>query len=236
MTLTLAQARTLVETTLGGSPESATVSMIINAAGNALYSMHEWEWLLRPTADLGTTADQAYIDLPSDFGRLEAVLASSRLEVTSIVQPREMISWRRGDHYTPRGYVIAISTANSSGSLQKRLELYPTPSQTDADALQIAYYAAWPAIDDATNGSTVLPIEPSCELIFLDVLSAVAKGIEEDDNGYASQRITAIKNTDAFRDAVAHDVNVNPIVGHVPNGGRPYHGTSHITLLDPTDP
>lgn len=233
MTLTLAQARSLIEATLGGAPETAGVSAIINAAGNAFYAMHEWEWLLRPTADLGTTQDQAYIDLPSDFGRLEAVLSSSRLEITELVTPRELIRWRRGDHYEPRGYVAAIETYNNAGALQKRLGLYPTPSATDADALQIAYYAGWTAIADATNGSTVLPIDPSCEGLFLDVLAAFAKGIEEDDIASISERITMIKRSDLFADAVATDVNTNPVVGRVPRGGRPYHGTSHITLLDP---
>lgn len=236
MTLTLAQARTLVEATLGGAPETAGVSAIINATGNALYAMHEWEWLLRPTADLGTVADQAYINLPADFGRLEAVLSTSRLEVSTQVTPRELIAWRRGDYYTPVGYVMAISTFNNAGALQKRLELYPTPSTTDADALQIAYYAAWTAITDATSGTTVLPIDPSCELLFLDILAAVAKGIEEDDMASASVRISSIKNTTVFADAVAHDVNTNPIVGPVPMHGPRHHGTSHITLLDPTDP
>lgn len=233
MTITLLQARTLVEATLGGAPETAGVSAIINAAGNALYAMHEWDWLLRPTVDLGTIADQSYINLPSDFGRLEDVLASSRLEITTLISPSEMIRWRRGDYYTPRGYVATISTVNTAGALTKRLELYPTPSATDADALQLAYRACWVDVEDGTAGATKLPIDRACDLLFLDVLAAVAKGIEEDDNASASLRIHALKQTDAFRDAVAHDVNTNAICTPVPNGGRTYHGTSHITLSDP---
>lgn len=233
MSLTLAQARTLIEATLGGAPETAGVSAIINAAGNALYAMHGWDWLLRPSTSLDTVSGQDYISLPSDFGTLEAVHTSSRLEIAELVSPSELIKWRRGDYYTPRGYVMAIETANSSGTLIKRLGVFPTPSATESGVLKLAYRAAWVPIADATNGNTVLPIDPACELIFLDVLAAVAKGIEEDDNASASLRIHAIKQTEAFRDAVARDVNTNPILGTVPNGGYPHYGTSHITLLDP---
>jgi hypothetical protein len=134
-----------------GNPDAADLSItpgtIVNDALEHVATMHEWNWLSHGQKTLDVTADQPYVALPEDFGTLlgiehtegwarQLIPTTWQEMLTLRHQPIQSWSW---------SYWYVINTgqvqagAEEQGLIAPRLELYPTPADTQADALTIVY-------------------------------------------------------------------------------------------------
>jgi len=131
----------------GSSTGELDVNLVINDALEHIAAMHEWNWLSTGQNTLDIVADQAFVILPADFGTLNAIEHDEGFT-------REMIptSWsnllrlRQGSiQEWSRSYWYVVQTGNvESGSEEKGLdlptiELYPTPAESQDDAIKIVY-------------------------------------------------------------------------------------------------
>lgn len=236
MSITVLQAKTIISEALGGDAEVMSSIEIINAAGETLVNMYEWNWLNRTSISLDTVEDQSYIDLPSAFASLDGVFSSQYSQAVELVRPADMHLWRRGDYGSPRGYVAAVNTfQEADNSLTNRLELYPTPSSAEVGAFTMAYRATWNEVASDAGDAVILTVGNHCQALFKTILIATAKGYEEEDNAGLEARIESIARSHLFINAVGKDAGQQLIVGRIPgtHSARRY-GTSHITLADPT--
>lgn len=231
MSITKTQAESFVTENLGGDPESLTVAQIINTAGVSMVNMRAWKYLQETEVDLDLTADQAYVNLPANLISINSIVSATRGEFISWVSRSQMLGYRKGDMGSPVGYAVSFVAAAVSGVPQHRLDLYPTPSETVADAITVSYKAGWTAID-ALGDSSPIPIPQFLEPLFLEVLLAVAKGFEKNDMGNLSPRIHEVRAGTVFADAVRTDAALQPILSSIPMTGTRLHAAP-ITLADP---
>jgi len=132
-----------------GNPDSAdldiTVENIVNDALEHIAAMHEWNWLSVGQTELGVTADQNYVTLPADFGTMVAIEHNQGWASHFTPVSWAELLWLRQHPITEwtGGYFYTINTGNSatpaSGLDAPTLELFPTPSATDAQAVQLVY-------------------------------------------------------------------------------------------------
>ena len=134
-----------------GNPAEAsldiTAGTIVNDALEHLAAMHEWPWLSTGQTFLSVTADQAYVELPADFGTLIAIehdiAWANRMEPTTwqrMLELRTVVqqSWSSG-----YWYVIQLGNVEQgqedAGLSLPTLELYPTPATSTANAIRLVY-------------------------------------------------------------------------------------------------
>lgn len=146
-----------------GNPESSEldidVDQIINDALEQLVAMHEWRWLTVGQATLDITADQDYVELPSDFGTLKWIEHDEGFTRVMIPVPwRELIRLRQDSvqNYS-RSFWYTINTGNvelgdeDAGLSLSTIELYPTPASDALDGLNIVYNRNIRRLKDATD-------------------------------------------------------------------------------------
>lgn len=135
-----------------GNPDSTELDItpedIVNDALEHLAAMHTWRWLQTSTVSLSIVAGQEYVELPADFGMLIAIEYKSSWVNDFIEAPiARILNWRNASASTTDvggGYYYAISTGVVKGTPAEgldapRLELYPTPADNDADAIQLIH-------------------------------------------------------------------------------------------------
>jgi len=132
-----------------GNPAEANLDVapgdIVNDAVEHIAAMHEWQFCTTGQIELGVVADQRYINLPADFGTMVAVEHNQGWASHFTPVTWEVLLWMRQHPITEwtGGYFYVINTGNSSlassGLDNPTMELFPTPSVTDPDAVQLVY-------------------------------------------------------------------------------------------------
>lgn len=203
---------------LDGDP-SVSVLTLVNRAGTYLADMHTWSWLVRPAAKLNLTAGSEYINLPDDFGRIygqpkpTTVASVVSLELVSM---EEYLRYRQdymdgGPHYM----ATVVYAAGIDSRFGPKLQIWPEPLTTTRDAFRMAYLARWV---DITTDTEVIPIPAWLEMLYLEVLFAVAQSYEEHDQASLSMRLSELHMSPEFDTAKRRDGGVQPFIGRVRGG------------------
>lgn len=218
MALTITEATTIVQRSLGDDPDVLSIVQVINTAGTLLAGMRKWKWLQRTSYSLGVTASQAYINLPSDLKSIQSIVSQENWESARWVNAAQLERWRRGDMgVPPNGYVMLLAggVAGDNTAIH-RLEIYPTPSADASDVFSMSYTAGWSPITSGTAASTNLTLPTYLEPLFYELLTAVAKSFDEEDSAGLTARINMIKSGAVYMQAVEHDGSTQPIISGIP--------------------
>lgn len=205
MVLTVLSVSRYVQRRLDGEPSLPVVGLC-NYAGRSLVQMHEWNWLVRPPVALRLRAGVDYCYPPDDFGReitpqnapspgWRLFKMVSQRELAAI---RESISLPAGPY---RYYAAPVYEKDDAVGLKLRLELHPVPTESSSD-VNLWYRAKWQTL---TDDDQVIPIPESMELLFIEIVCAIAQGVDEHDGGSVTMRLSELAVSPLFRDAVAED-------------------------------
>lgn len=220
MTLTNKQLKGYVQLAVGGDPSTTPsitaderVAQIINHAGEHLYT-RAWRFRERTAKDLGTTASQSYITLPSDVGEIITVEpVNSWSNSLSFVDPAtfERVS---NEGVSPElSYLVTLVYKDNNPTL----DIYPTPAATDADAFQIRYRARWVELTDETvDLTTVIGVATYVEALLVEYVRAIAEGGED---GTTQQRLMAVDGGIMLDRALRKDGTLQPDYGSLPSSG-----------------
>lgn len=136
---------------------------LVNEAGQYLCAMHDWGWLERPAASLDFVANQTYVSLPSDFGKLVKAVMLNNLSAIVYETSLTHIERLRGSTYVdPFVYYVAIAYPAQSGATtlvpNPRLEIWPTPGTSETGAMSAVYLAGWTVLS-AMNHVAAIPLD-----------------------------------------------------------------------------
>ena len=172
-----------------------------------------------PTNIAGTIHCPA-IALPSDFRELIAInTTSGLLKGVELTSYQDLLS-RRATNFTAVGWhYAAINHAmpNTGGDPVPRMEIWPVPATNDSNSLTMFYRAGWTALDAAAS-VTKLRMPTYCDALFLEVLTAFARGYEEEDAGSISARLVEVVSGPLMAAAVDRDASIQPDYGPVLHG------------------
>lgn len=207
---------------IGGRLDSRiNVTDIVNEAGERLVNMHPWSWLVRDPANLSLTISQNYVTLPADFRGIKSIWTTSSINDIVHLTTIDEIIRRRGSSLsvTNQDYWVApawpTQTATTSEPTSPRLELWPTPAATSADAWAVSYYAGW--IQLAASTVNVPNIPSWMGHMLVQFVRAVAEGYAD---GNVEGRCDAIVNSRSSHAAMARDGEVVQNMGPISGGFR----------------
>lgn len=134
-----------------GNPAEAGLDIspatVVNDALEHIAALHHWRWLQTGHVKLSITANQDYVELPADFGSLSAIKHSSGF--TRVMIPTSwdhILELRQSDvRDWDRSYWYVINLGNvelgqeDAGLTLPTLNLYPTPSTNEPDAIAMVY-------------------------------------------------------------------------------------------------
>lgn len=218
MTLTLASLKTHAKHALGGASADdmdLDLTDIVNDAGKTLYNCHNWNWKHRPPLVVGTVASQTYVELPPDFGQaISMEVTGTVLGTVHWTTIRQILAYRAKSVGTHSSHWVAIAhpskMAPNVAPPGPRLEIWPTPSADDDDALTLTYLADWVDLVDETDTAAVpVWLYPMLKLFVRET----AKGWEEDIDSVITQRWDAILSSRAWDRALARDGGEQPDFG-----------------------
>lgn len=180
MARTLADYLDIAEHAAGGQVDaSIDLTQIVNDAGRYLVQMHDWAFLERPQALLDTVADQAYLDLPSDFDRLIAVGNTVNNDQYAVkLLPADQFERARTSEVTDQLDIFLslewpTQAATTSNSPVPRLAIYPVPATSTSDRYWLNYRAGWTAL--SANASVANIPEP-IEHLLIQLIRAMVRG------------------------------------------------------------
>jgi hypothetical protein len=164
----------------GSVPSTLDQDEIVNAAGRLFFSLHPWNFRYRPPVDLDLTEDQAYIELPFDFGEIVAYQTDNNYGLT-LTTAQELANHRTASVTVAQNYYwgTIVHPAQESRDVPPpppRLEIWPEPSSTNEDAVQLWYRAAWGELystDDVAN------VPRYAHLALIQTVRGVAAGMTE---------------------------------------------------------
>lgn len=190
------------------------------------------------STDIGGTlnANRAVI-LPSDFGwglkSLVAANSSVTLNTFEWSSMEKLAELRSGFPLTPIGLYHgalwqAHNISTAGGAPAWRLELWPYPTEADPDLFLVSYRVKWsrPSVDAGT-----LPIPEILEPLFIQILRAVTRGYEEEEEATVEDRIDRLKGSSLFMDTVNADGLMQPTMGPLPYGNE---GAMSSWEIEPT--
>ena len=212
-----------VQLALGGQPSVVTgvtpaqrVAEIVNQAGSYLFSK-PWRFRERTARPVSLTANQNWAPLPGDAEEIVSLVCKAglgwRVELTSPEQI-EILRTSAEPGLIDGAFYAAMSRpwaqangsplADGSGMPDVRLDLYPTPQTTTADAIIIRYRAKWVAISDATSADYQIPVPAYAEALL--IAYARAFGLAYEDEGLSARLIEIdngpLYNTVAIKDGI----------------------------------
>ena len=219
MTLTLTNLRSRVDAAIGGVPPvidtdaDTSRDRIVNEAGRFFYAMHSWSFAGRPPVSLTLTQDQAYVPLPDDFQSLHSLRDVNNYASEITMTTSSAISQLRNDAVTAADWVRAgtivypAPAAVGGAPLPPRIEIYPTPSATRADALELWYRAGWV---DLTDPSHIANVPGWIEPLLVQVAWAFSQGYANDQ---LDNRVSSLMDSMMFREMKQNDGMVQPSPG-----------------------
>lgn len=184
---------------------------VVNRAGSLFVGLHPWQWLRRRSAQLDLVQGVSYVVLPTDFAGLTAIQYTRGLLNSFEPASLPAILAARHNARVPQNptWFNFSWLAPVSGVMTPILELSIVPAANDVGAITIFYEAGWKPITNDQDFVTVAPV-PGMEALFLEVLRAVARGYEEEDDGSMSVRIAEIKAGPIFIAAARADGRIMP--------------------------
>ena len=192
---------------IGGRPSTAagqTVAQrqaeIINQAGEHLFG---YQWTFRQaTALLSTTVGQEYVLLPADFSELIAAWYSTLPLLITNQDEIENIRSSSFDSYGTRGYVKAVVPTNAAPTQTYQLQIFPTPTSVDTNAIKITYRTGWQRVSTTTLDTNVISIPLYLETLLVLYVRAITESYED---GQQSQRLAEIEAGTLFGTAQRKD-------------------------------
>lgn len=241
MTLLASQAKQLVEHALGGEVHSAvTPWRCLNGAGHWMCNSRAWRWLRGGLEALALTADQSYVDLPADFGSINAIEGGQGFQASiELTTPDQLLEYKSSatantgyyycavlsyDHAditgtsTGSNHVVAASTAAEQKALKAptpRLEIYPTPTATVTDGLLLYYTRGW---REVSNDTETIFVPDWMEELYIRIARCWAKGYEEDDSYNRDAALMAIMQGPDYAACVRRDTQGQMDKGRVRGG------------------
>lgn len=218
-------------------PPVLSALALVNQAGSHLCGLHPWNWLARPPQDLGVTASQKFVNLPSDFREIVALDFKDNTNGALIHwgSIQDVVESRRLSIGSSAHIIVAISWTSM---MQPRLELGHTPSTTDADFFNLSYRAGWAQVTSDTAFVTVAPggtgqVPLWCESLYLVIVREIARGwVHDMDPG--SARLASIQQHPFFLNALKDDSRQAPYFGELQHGdGQRSYGSNFFTGLVP---
>lgn len=220
-----------------GNPAEAdldiTPATIVNDALEHIAAMHRWNWLSTGEKRLDITASQDYVELPADFGSLIAIdhasgfarqMVPTSWETLLQMRKGEIDDWDRSYWYTINLGNVEAGNEDAGLSLPT-LNLYPTPSASETDAIAIVYRRYLRRLHSDTD----VPQWPAyMDRLLSNLARAFAKTDydEEPESAYTAELRTLIA------DVMAHDGLARGSFG-VPRGGL-YPRTLPLSPFYPT--
>jgi len=219
MTITAKQAIRHIRSSLSGDPDIDGIELV-NTAGKLMYGLRSWNFRQRGPVTAGFTASQAFVELPANFGEMTSIRMTNGL-TTNIHQATmdELVGYRVESIGNPRDFWYAVSFENlavGGTRIVPRLELYPTPSTTDATALTYAYRARWV---EATSDDEILAGVPElAEPLYIRMCRQLARSYDDEDVVAYTESLGSIRASEEFRSAIQQDVNLRKSYGTLLNG------------------
>ena len=200
----------------GGNPASQfTTTNFVNFAGRHLFALHRWKFAERPSFSLQLVANNAFIELPSDFGGSIGITdVNAHFRETT---PQHLAALGGSVTTSGGGYWYTILMANMDDNKPgaeplPRMQLFPTPTADEANAGSIYYRGAWQNLDSAND---VANIPQLADMLMLALVRAVAKGFEEDT---LEDRLDRIFASSVFIKAMAMDGTLQNSYGPLSGG------------------
>ena len=223
MAITLAQLKGYARLAVGGSPSTAPgvteaerLVEIVNGAGEHLFS-RPWRWRERTAGGFDLTANQAFISLATDgsgtkinIDEIMSIMPSDLLKFSiDLVAPAKFEEFKRTNVDTSLFYVATLTRAPQTtlGLVEPRLDIFPTPSVSEDDAIFIRYRESWPAYSTARADTSVIPIPAFCDQLLIEYVRAFAEGSED---GTTQARIVGVDGGTLLDQALRKDgITVN---------------------------
>lgn len=188
---------------------------VANEVGEWLCSAEEWNWLKRPGVTLSLVASQAYIALPSDFGRLVSLSPVSGSAVRVRLEDQAAVDQARA-YTTPGGTLfrgcLAYSAPTATAVPAPLLLLGPVPGVSLADCIRLSYIATWRTCD---SESDVIPMPLWMQPLYIRAVALYLAGWERDKGGTVEQRLATLVADPLYMAAVHRDdamqVDMGPI-------------------------
>lgn len=191
---------------------------VLNEAGQKLYNLRDWNFLVRVGETLGGVQGQSWIELPLDFGQIVTLQYTNGLTASVILSTLDQIDLYRSQLITIPSYTLytAISwvPGTTTGSIVPRLEVFPSPPVTDTALLTMTYRVRW-TLPPASTDSEPIPIPEWFEALYRQMIRAVAKGYQAGD---MQARISDVRGGLDFLAAERQDGAQQREFGQVRNG------------------
>lgn len=225
MTLTAEAVVRHIEHALAGPTDLGELA-IANEAGRHLVSMRNWRWLRGAKALVGTVAGQEWIALPADCKRVDAIEQTNSLVGTfEFVPLQEFLNYKTSTVTTsPISYwgtvvwardTYAVAGTEAPGAPSPRIEVYPTPTATNASAFTVYYDRGWVELTEDNQDVT---IPPFLESLYLALCRAFAKGYEEEDTADVNTRLASLTRGPLYLTAMREDVSQQKDMGRLRGG------------------
>lgn len=204
-------------------------TQIMNQAGVHLANIREWSWLYQADTTLAFEADQDHIKAGTDPGLIPANLRSVMSiwpdddlnALFKIISFDQMLRYRQYDVVMDDAYYGSFhapkQTAPEIAPEGWRLELYPTPTATNATALHMAWVRDWTEVD-STDTDLIPDIPYWMEPLYLQMVRACSLGWEEQNQAGIERRLMEIQTGPIFDAAIERDSALVPSLGELQHG------------------
>lgn len=160
-TYTFTQLQTAINHALGGTPSADTTAAdIVHDALSWLCDYFPWTWL-RKSMSLSLTSAQSYVALPVDWKQFQAAIRASTFNRMVPVTLEDIAALRANAIVTSTFdlyYAISITTqASATAAPIYRLEIFPTPTSTTANAITGTYLRIIPKMSGGTDVPDIPP-------------------------------------------------------------------------------
>ena len=215
MAITLSSLKSHVRHALGGTPASQlSEAGIVNEAGRYMFSV-PWKFRERPPATVTMTANQSYVELPTDFGEMiSANMSDGLVKSIHFTTMDDLVERRTTAIGQSQEYWAVIlhptSEATTGGAEAPRMELHPTP--TSADSVVVAYRSDW---FELTSDEEYAHVPGYAESVLISLVRAFALGYEEDG---LEVRVAEVQNGPLFQRLLEKDGIIQPDYGPIKNG------------------
>lgn len=201
---------------LGGELVGINALRCLNEAGQKLYALRDWNFLVRVGVPLPSVAAQSWIELPEDFGQIVTLQFTNGLTAAVSLSTLQQINEYRSQLVTIPSYMLyaTVSWVVDAGAVIPRLEVFPSPSTTDAALLTLTYRVRWVTLN-ATTDDTPLEIPEWFEPVYRQAVRATAYGYQK---GEMNSRWADLRQSIDFLSAERQDGAQQVDFGQLRNG------------------
>ena len=219
--ITLGEASRYIKWAIGGGDMNAAVPevLVANEAGHELVNMRRWKWLPNVQIPRNLVANQAWIDLPTDFA--EAIeLTGASDNAVSFTRDTPGIGAQSRSSVIPNSPVTFTWWLESNGNAAQgeptqRIALDHAPGSNAANAAYLTYRAGWTPLEDDGD---VAVIPPWMEGLYRDCLFAVARGYMRESEGTVADRLERVMRSARFQALARRDLSMQPNLGQMAGG------------------